>query len=335
MAGAPDHAVLYDADCGFCTRTLDRIMRWDRRSRLRGVPIQSAEGARLLADVPAAERLDSWHLVLPGGEVRSAGAAVPPLFRLLPFGGPLAALAAALPSLTAAGYRWIAAHREQLGRLFTLALVALVLGGCGTTVQDGSELTVYVSVPRGDAGAALLEGAEEALADRGGEVAGVPVAIEPLRQPRDETAQVGVASGARAAAADSAAIAYIGELEPGASRFSVPITNGAGFLQLVPAAVPQALLGGPGAEDVPDELQTTGARTVGALGTVDDPPPGDPDAELRGQAAMEMLIAALETAADPLGRRSVVDAFLGLSERESVLGTYTIDPRGAAAWAGG
>jgi hypothetical protein len=49
--------------------------------------------------------------VTPDGTVYSAGAAFPPLLRLLPGGRPLAALAAAFPSLTERAYRYVARTR--------------------------------------------------------------------------------------------------------------------------------------------------------------------------------------------------------------------------------
>jgi predicted DCC family thiol-disulfide oxidoreductase YuxK len=109
--------VLYDDDCGFCKWSLDKILAWDRRRRLRPVAIQSDEGQALLADVPEAKRLDSWHLVLPSGEVRSAGAAAEPLARLLPGGRPLAWLFRAFPGITERAYRFVADHRDRFGRL--------------------------------------------------------------------------------------------------------------------------------------------------------------------------------------------------------------------------
>ncbi len=93
----PQRIVLYDNDCAFCKWSLDKVLAWDRRRRLRPVAIQSDEGQGLLADVPESERLDSWHLVLPSGEVRSAGAAAAPLAESAP-GGPTAGLPA--PGLT-------------------------------------------------------------------------------------------------------------------------------------------------------------------------------------------------------------------------------------------
>ena len=83
----PQPVVLYDDDCAFCKWSLDKILAWDRHRRLRPVAIQSDEGQGLLASIPESERLDSWHLVLPSGEVRSAGAAAAPLGDAPPAGG--------------------------------------------------------------------------------------------------------------------------------------------------------------------------------------------------------------------------------------------------------
>ena len=67
--------------------------------------------------MPEAERLASWHLVLPTGEIRSGGAAAAPLARLLPGGRPIAAVFEALPGITDRAYRWVADHRGTLARL--------------------------------------------------------------------------------------------------------------------------------------------------------------------------------------------------------------------------
>jgi predicted DCC family thiol-disulfide oxidoreductase YuxK len=109
--------VLYDDDCGFCKWSLDKILAWDRRRRLRPVAIQSDEGQALLADVPEPRRLDSWHLVLPSGEIRSAGAAAEPLARMLPGGRALAWLFHTFPGTTERAYRFVADHRDRFARL--------------------------------------------------------------------------------------------------------------------------------------------------------------------------------------------------------------------------
>jgi predicted DCC family thiol-disulfide oxidoreductase YuxK len=111
--------ILYDPDCGFCRWCLGKVLAWDRRRALRPVPLGGDEADRLLTEVPAGERMSSWHLVDQGGRVRSAGAAFPPLFRLLPGGSPLAALTARVPDATDRAYRWVAGNRSRWGRFVT------------------------------------------------------------------------------------------------------------------------------------------------------------------------------------------------------------------------
>ncbi len=111
------HAILYDADCGFCRWALNKVLAWDRRRRLRPVAIQSDEGQKLLSELPADRRLESWHLVAPDGAVRSAGSALAPLARQLRGGGPLAFLFDRFPRASERGYRWIADNRGRWARL--------------------------------------------------------------------------------------------------------------------------------------------------------------------------------------------------------------------------
>jgi predicted DCC family thiol-disulfide oxidoreductase YuxK len=110
------HVVLYDEDCGFCRWSLARLLRWDRAGRLRAAPIQSEEGDGLLADLSEEDRLASWHLVTPDGRRYSGGAATGPMARLLPAGAPVAFLAETFPRSTDRLYRWVARHRDMLGR---------------------------------------------------------------------------------------------------------------------------------------------------------------------------------------------------------------------------
>ncbi len=108
--------MLYDEDCGFCRWSLDRLLRWDRSGRLRAVPIQSEEADGILADLSERDRLASWHLVAPDGRRHSGGAAIAPMARLLPAGAPIASFADAFPRSTDRLYRWVARHRDTLGR---------------------------------------------------------------------------------------------------------------------------------------------------------------------------------------------------------------------------
>jgi len=111
--------LLYDSDCGFCRWSLGKVLAWDRRERLRPVRLQSPEADALLAGMPVEERMGSWHLVEANGEVRSAGAGIAPLLRLLPSGSPLGAVAARTPRLMERGYRFVAGHRGLWGKLVT------------------------------------------------------------------------------------------------------------------------------------------------------------------------------------------------------------------------
>jgi predicted DCC family thiol-disulfide oxidoreductase YuxK len=110
------HVVLYDEDCGFCRWSLHRLLRWDRRGRLRATPIQGEEGGGILADLSERERLASWHLVTPDGRRYSGGAAIGPVALLLPGGTPVAFLAKTFPWSTDRLYRRVARHRDTLGR---------------------------------------------------------------------------------------------------------------------------------------------------------------------------------------------------------------------------
>lgn len=112
--------MLYDRDCGFCKWSLNKILRRDRHGRLRPVAIQSDEGQALLAKVPPAERLDSWHLASPSGEVHSGGAAAEPLMELLPLGRPLALAFRTFPRSTDRTYRLVARNRNRIARVLRI-----------------------------------------------------------------------------------------------------------------------------------------------------------------------------------------------------------------------
>jgi predicted DCC family thiol-disulfide oxidoreductase YuxK len=118
LAGVDRATILYDADCGFCRWSMDKILAWDRRQRLRPISLQSQEADALLPPGKDPQtKLASWHLVTEDGKVYSAGAAAPPLFRLLPGGRPLAAAASTFPKMTQRVYRWVTNHRDGLAKL--------------------------------------------------------------------------------------------------------------------------------------------------------------------------------------------------------------------------
>jgi branched-chain amino acid transport system substrate-binding protein len=132
-------------------------------------------------------------------------------------------------------------------RALALVLPALALSGClggdeRSTRIEGGKLTIYSSLPRHgvSAPAARATAAGQRLAlEEGGALPG-DLDIELVEL---DSAEPGerlwdpdlVSMNAQLAADDPSAIAYVGELDYGASAVSVPITNDAGVLQVSPA----------------------------------------------------------------------------------------------------
>ena len=168
-------------------------------------------------------------------------------------------------------------------------LVAVSLPGCATDEGSGAgagdTLNVYVSGPlRGPSapyGQAIRDGARLALEDadgRAGEIGIEAVFLDDTRgsAPEARWSAGQVAGNARDATSDSAAIAYIGEFESGATRVSLPITNEAGMLQVSPASTAIDLVSPvPGSDEVPERVQPSGERNFGRV---------LPDDELQGAA---------------------------------------------------
>ncbi|MGH2956353.1 MAG: thiol-disulfide oxidoreductase DCC family protein [Solirubrobacterales bacterium] len=112
----PRGIVLYSHTCGFCRWSMAKLLAWDRPGRLRPVALQDPEAERLLPGMNEEERMASWHLITPEGELLSGGEAVPALLRQLPAGRPLAGLAARAPRLVDRAYRFVADHRGTVSR---------------------------------------------------------------------------------------------------------------------------------------------------------------------------------------------------------------------------
>jgi ABC-type branched-subunit amino acid transport system substrate-binding protein len=217
--------------------------------------------------------------------------------------------------------------------------------------------------PAGAEGRDAADGARLALADAEGEAGGIAVEAEYLDVAgRNESRSDPVTAGqnARAATEDSTSIAYIGELDSATSRTSVPITNSAGILQVAPGSGATDLVVEETFDDsVPEDVQATGERTFARVLPSDEDVqeqfgdkslvsgPASPE-ELPaaaqemfgrfedefgrepgpwaayGYEAMASALAAIDRADDPLSRSSVVAAYFDGTERDSVLGTYSI-----------
>jgi predicted DCC family thiol-disulfide oxidoreductase YuxK len=116
--------ILYDADCGFCRWSLGWVLRWDRGRALEPVALQDPRARELLGEIDAERVMASWHLVGADGSVASAGAAAPPLLRLLPAGAPLAWLLERAPAVVERAYARVAGARGGLGARLTSAAIA-------------------------------------------------------------------------------------------------------------------------------------------------------------------------------------------------------------------
>lgn len=114
-----DHLIFYDQDCGFCRRMLQLVYRRDgkRDRRLFPIALQDRATRRELPDLNEEERMESWHLKTPAGEIISGGAALAPLIELLGLPRAIASHLRKRPELADRGYKWVAGHRGAFGRL--------------------------------------------------------------------------------------------------------------------------------------------------------------------------------------------------------------------------
>ena len=130
-----------------------------------------------------------------------------------------------------------------------LTTCALALSGClGDGGSDeparvkGDTATVYSSAPRHGASAAVASavtaGERRALAEAGGRAGGLRIRLKQLPatddQPDHPWDPALVSENASRATDDPTTIAYLGELDYGATAVSLPITNNAGLLQVSP-----------------------------------------------------------------------------------------------------
>jgi predicted DCC family thiol-disulfide oxidoreductase YuxK len=83
------YTLVYDSDCGPCTRFKRAVAFLDTGNRLSFVGLDAADSSGLLAPIPPARRSRSFHLISPSGRVWSGAEALPPLASLLPGGAGL------------------------------------------------------------------------------------------------------------------------------------------------------------------------------------------------------------------------------------------------------
>ncbi len=188
----------------------------------------------------------------------------------------------------------------------TAVLSLALLAGCGGSGSDdrpepvqSKTLAVYSSLPRSGGsqaiGDAVAAGQRLALADAGGRVGEHPIELVELDSAEADERDWDpdrVAENADEAADDPAAIAYLGELELGASAVSLPVTNDESILQVSPTdglsslTVPQS---GPGAG--PERFYTEDARNFLRLVPPDSAQAGPIVAVARQTGAATLAIA--------------------------------------------
>lgn len=168
-------------------------------------------------------------------------------------------------------------------RALTCALVAVTaIAGCGgsdddtATAPPGDELTVYTALPLHGPGAGrardVLDGERLALAQAGGRAGGFSVELRPLDDgtPEDGWQPGPTVDAARAAVEDPATIAYVGDLDAGATALSLPLTNEAGVLQVSPGTTYDGFTGGPGSiPGEPDKYRPSGRPSFGRIAPAD------------------------------------------------------------------
>lgn len=114
LAGSSGPILLYDGSCGFCARSVQFVLRHERRPVLRFAPIESAAGRAARASLGDYKAPDSM-ILLDGSDALVRSDAALRVASIM--GGPwrIAALARALPRrLRDSVYDLVARHRHRL-----------------------------------------------------------------------------------------------------------------------------------------------------------------------------------------------------------------------------
>jgi branched-chain amino acid transport system substrate-binding protein len=165
-------------------------------------------------------------------------------------------------------------------RVAAALVAAMALSGCFGAGETGSArdtfLTVYVSLPlhgqRAVAGRAAADGARLANASTAARVGGPSWRVVYLDDTENgDWSLARSAANARRAAQDSTSIGYIGDLDSGATRASLPITNQAQIVQISPGstAVDLTRLPPVGNAD-PEDYRPSGEQTFARVVPADD-----------------------------------------------------------------
>ncbi len=81
------YLLVYDAQCGLCTKFKRLVDLADRRDRIEYISLEDADRLGLMNSMDQDLAHRSFHLISPSGSITSAPAAIPELCELLPLGG--------------------------------------------------------------------------------------------------------------------------------------------------------------------------------------------------------------------------------------------------------
>jgi predicted DCC family thiol-disulfide oxidoreductase YuxK len=103
--------ILFDGICNLCNRTVDFILKKDRKHLFRFVPLQTEAGNKLLQKYQLPENTDSVILIMDKRVYTESEAAIE-IANLLPYPWRMAAASKVLPSTWRNHfYRWIVRNR--------------------------------------------------------------------------------------------------------------------------------------------------------------------------------------------------------------------------------
>jgi predicted DCC family thiol-disulfide oxidoreductase YuxK len=111
--------VLYDADCGLCSRTAQALRLLDGRGRLRVLPLQRAAAELGTAAPSLAAMTATLHAGVPGRGWSTGGEASLRIARAIPILSPVAVVGSLpfLNRLVEPMYQLLASHRDHIGRV--------------------------------------------------------------------------------------------------------------------------------------------------------------------------------------------------------------------------
>lgn len=89
--------MIYDADCGPCSRFKGIISILDTYKRIDFISMIEANNAGYLNRIPQSLRFKSFHLISPAGQIRSGEDALIDLIEILPVGRTISEIVLSVP----------------------------------------------------------------------------------------------------------------------------------------------------------------------------------------------------------------------------------------------